>query len=199
MAFNDTAAIEFRTYLDKYIVDHDCYGLAELSDESGPRKFVPRSALEDFWTVDKLLNVLCRASQEERIPADRAEIMARYLVVFSILVSISRPELIGHFMSRETDDAHLPISSPPTDWTYVPEEFHKAQWRFCPLTFDRRRYMANLNPYHILPISNKKLLDSEADEEGDVVVYEALWHPSCLGLLPVRIPYITMNQYRRVI
>lgn len=142
-----------------------------------------------------MINVLCRTIQEERIPGDTSEILDHYLVVFSILVWISKPELIAPFMSAETrlDDTQLPISFTPVEWADVSQnidfldDFKKAQWRFCPLTFDRRCYMTKLNPYHVLPISNKRLLDSNADEEDDVVVYEALWHPKCLGLLPVRV------------
>ncbi|KAK4206185.1 hypothetical protein QBC37DRAFT_381340 [Rhypophila decipiens] len=174
----------FKAHLAKYIRDHDCYG----HDAFDKREFVPRDALSRFWTPDQIVNCLCRTRQDERIPADRQNILHHYLAVFSILVFISRSEYISAFMCTETplDDAHLPIRSTPEEWTHdvklkeVFEEFDKAQWRFCPLTLDRRPWKWKLSPYHILPVGSKRLIDPRSDEEDDdVLVYEADWHPLC--------------------
>ncbi|KAM7215402.1 hypothetical protein V8F06_009263 [Rhypophila decipiens] len=185
---NSDVIHHFKAHLVKYIRDHDCYG----SDAFDKREFIPRDALSRFWTADQIVNVLCRTRQEERIRADRQNILQHYLAVFSILVYISRPELITTFMCTETplDDAHLPIRSTPEEWTHDSElrevftEFDKAQWRFCPLTLDRRPWKSKLAPYHIIPIASKRLIDPNSDEEEDeVLVYEADWHHLCRGPL----------------
>ncbi|KAK3367594.1 hypothetical protein B0H63DRAFT_515424 [Podospora didyma] len=179
---------EFRDYVKKYITNHGCHGETLLGGKDKV-EFVPRLALAEFWTRDRVVDVLC--SGQQRIRGDIQEILDDYLVIFSVLVWIERPESINIFMSVEgsLDDTKLPISFTPIQWTHDPENkatlevFQKSQWRFCPLTLDRRRYKSTLNPFHILPITNKKLFDDDADEDvDDVLVYEAMWHPSCLGV-----------------
>ncbi|KAK3382680.1 kinase-like domain-containing protein [Lasiosphaeria ovina] len=175
---------EFKDYVENYITDHGCHG----QDLWGPRDFVPRVALADFWDRDKVIDVLCSGGTYR---ADITKILDDHLVGFSILVWISRPRSINLFMSvgGGLDDAKLPRSGTPTEWEDVPEnkdildEFCKAQWKFCPLTLDHRLRLSNLDSFHIIPITSKELLDPQADEEEAVVVYKATWHSSCLGLL----------------
>lgn len=184
---------EFANYINDYIKQHDCYGTDGWGGDAVA--FVPRVALEEFWTEKKVIGILCRTPQEERIRADISQILKHYLVVFSVLVTLGKPQFITSFLSSRTalSDRELPFEGVPEEWTHddekrgTLEEFKKVQWRFCPLVFDQRLYKSVMSPYRIVPVTSKRLVDPSADEEeDDVLVYEANWHPDCLGFLPVR-------------
>ncbi|KAK5655745.1 hypothetical protein OQA88_5282 [Cercophora sp. LCS_1] len=183
----------FRNHVDQYVTSHSCFGSRLIDEEEGqPVKFVPHDCLAVFWTAEKIRNILWSA-QPPMIQVDTEAILGKYLVVFSILVWISRAGEIKTIMEDfDFDDCNLPVNDNSFNGAQQDEHkellgmFSKAQWKFCPFTldFESRPYRKGLNPYHILPISEKKLLDSTVDEEdadAEVLVYKARWHSSCLS------------------
>jgi len=189
MATADNTVTEFKKHVQLYITKYECYGCT-ASDGAERVQFVPRDALEQFWTVEAVKAVLW--SDQLGAATDTQHLIETYLTVFSILVWMGKPGRINMMRELNIDDEHLPVDDKLIQGTEEPdmkellEEFSKYQWKFCPLIFKDRPFMTQLHPYHIVPIVNKELLDPTTnDEDGDVQVYKAQWHRLCLGSLPV--------------
>ncbi len=195
---------EFSLLVQQYIETHRCRGI----DASGhKREFIPRNALARFWDREKILNVLCDSgtSMDERIAQDSKLILEKFLIIFSILVSIRRPECISLFTEVQLDDVKLPFDSPPELWTEdvakleVLDEFKKSQWKFCPLSFHDKRFKAKIPRDQIIPVLDKEPLDPLADEKDDVLLFKATIHPDCSGPLPVSISTDLFFTYPQVL
>ncbi|KAK1833928.1 kinase-like domain-containing protein [Podospora conica] len=202
MAAAKSTVDEFKEHIAKYIKDHGCYGYrvvdSDLSTNASAVEFVPPVALKGFWTPERVNNVLW--SSQPRIRTDPTHLREKYIVILSILVWMGQLDRINIIMDLPIDDTNLPITDNLIHGTQDPDVaeflrgFSKFQWQFCPLTLDSRRpYKKSLHPYHILPITSKELMDPDADDEGDVVVYRAQWHRSCLGSLPPS--FVVLKEY----
>ncbi|KAK0651080.1 hypothetical protein B0T16DRAFT_403139 [Cercophora newfieldiana] len=193
-----STADEFREHIQRYIEDRHCYGRRVLDDDSSA-EFVPLVALTEFWTTERIHNVLWSA--QPRIPNDASHLLEKYIIVLSILVYMKEPGRIDTITNLGIDDANLPITDNLIHGTHDPDaapflvSFAKNQWRFCPLTLDSRPYKKQLHPYHIVPITHKEPFDPEAHDQDDVAVYKAEWHRSCLGSLPPT--YVVLKEYRK--
>ncbi|KAF4902206.1 hypothetical protein CGCFRS4_v002371 [Colletotrichum fructicola] len=173
---------EFRQYVSDYIERNGCYGRNGYNERA---PFIPRVALNEFWSTERIENVL--RSPPERIKASSNTIKSRYIVVFSILVFTSQPQHILAFLQAAIEDTQLPLATTPyvfseTSESRIFDDFHKHQWKFCPLEFDTE-YIQNrrrILPYHIVPIVDKSRISSDGtEEEEDVNVYEVTIHPKC--------------------
>lgn len=173
---------EFRQYVSDYIERNGCYGRNGYNERA---PFIPRVALNEFWSTERIENVL--RSPPERIKASSNTIKSRYIVVFSILVFTSQPQHILAFLQGAIEDTQLPLATTPyvfseTSESRIFDDFHKHQWKFCPLEFDTE-YIQNrrrILPYHIVPIVDKSRISSDGtEEEEDVNVYEVTIHPKC--------------------
>ncbi|KAH8889148.1 hypothetical protein GQ53DRAFT_843190 [Thozetella sp. PMI_491] len=182
----------FSLYIEKYINDNDCRGFNGVGEKCG---FASLKALRDYWNPDKILDVLCEApdTQREQINVDPKRIYDKYLIVFSVLVSIGHPQHIISFTDHQLDDTKLPLNNIPKVWSETDEQvqvyrlFEKEQWTFYPLTFDYKPYRPKLVWNQIIPITKNRRLQPVADSGDDVFVFEATVHPDCRGSLPVTI------------
>jgi hypothetical protein len=189
MATADSTVTEFKKHVQRYINKYECYG---CTTSSGAERveFVPRDALEQFWTAEAVKAILW--SDQLGAATDTQHLIETYLIVFSILVWMGKPGRINMMRELNIDDQHLPVDdkfiqgTEQLDMKELLLEFSKNQWKFCPLILEDRPFKRQLHAYHIVPIVNKEPLDPTADDEdGDVQVYKAQWHKLCLGSLPV--------------
>lgn len=189
---------KFQHDINLYIEGEKCHG------EDGLRKpcdFVPRKAILDFdWTGSKIIDAIRLESPVASIP-DVEEIREKYLTVFSILVSLSRPQDIGLFMQFQVLDNTLPLTAIPTDWPRASspsdeysiihlQSFMESQWKFCPFILDRH-HQVRLPERQILPItrSGDPLCDKDTVSLHKVKIHrdcrakslpvstEHTWHP----------------------
>ncbi len=165
--FDPDPSKHFSKFVDQTEKNHIGQDIAENTS-----RYVPRSALEEYWTILRIANVL-RASRPT-IAADVYAIQQRYLQIFSILVHIHRVHYLDEFTSQSLDDPKLPLKQLPIEW---PDDFlHKElfetfaphQWAFCPLEFeshqlDNRDLPSNL----ILPIDRFEMIS-----QGDVAMVQ---------------------------
>ncbi|CAI0643610.1 unnamed protein product [Colletotrichum noveboracense] len=174
---------EFKQYVSHYIESNRCYGRNSYNDRV---PFVPRIVLDEFWTMERIENVL--RSPTERIQAISHTIKSRYVAVFSILVFMSQPEHIPIFIQGGIEDSKLPLDTTPYAYSetseslHVFDEFQKEQWKFCPLEFDAGDKLSNrhISPYHIVPVLEKTRINSRgAADEDDVSIYKVKLHPRC--------------------
>ncbi|KAF4869297.1 hypothetical protein CGCSCA1_v011541 [Colletotrichum siamense] len=174
---------EFKQYVSQYIESNGCYGRNGYNDRVA---FMPRIALKEFWTMERIENVL--RSPTDRIQATSHTIQSHYVVVFSILVFMSQPEHIPIFIQGGTEDSKLPLDTTPYAYSetseslHVFDEFQKEQWKFCPLEFDTGDKLSNrhLSPYHVVPVLEKEEIVSRgAADEDEVSIYKVKLHPQC--------------------
>ncbi|KAK5655735.1 hypothetical protein OQA88_5272 [Cercophora sp. LCS_1] len=207
-AINHETIAAFEEHVSRYIRSRDCYGYPYMSineDNKNSRvEFVPCEALTKFWNVERVRD-LHWSDNGAIVPIDK-QFLDKYLISFSILVSMSRPGDINMMVNQGLDDSSLPIEEKLINGTDEPkakqflEDFSKHQWKFCPLILNNDRpFKRELHPYCILPISEKQLLFSkglgdELDEE--VSVYKAKWHPSCSGLTQRSGLEVVLKEYR---
>ncbi|KAF4810909.1 Serine/threonine-protein kinase ksp1 [Colletotrichum siamense] len=159
-----------------------CHGRNGYNDRVS---FMPRIALDQFWSTERIENIL--RSPPERIQAMSHTIRSRYVVVFSILVFMSQPEHIPIFIQEAIEDSQLPLAGTPYVFSETPEsgifdEFHKHQWKFCPLEFDNGYKLSKrrISPYHVVPVLDKAPINPRAAaDEDDVTIYKVTLHPSC--------------------
>lgn len=182
------AAEDFDQYIEDYIRHGQCYGKNGYNET---KPFVPRSALDEYWTNERIDHILW--SRIDRIKTNNQLIKPQFLVTFSILVSLSRPEYITMFMQHEISDRLLPLSGIPrgiseAEEKEVFEAFEKIQWKFCPFSFDietgYKPSKRKLSPYHIMPIQKMWRIDRqayEAEEDEDVCLYRVELHEECFS------------------
>nr|XP_036589064.1 uncharacterized protein CTRU02_01111 [Colletotrichum truncatum]KAF6800706.1 hypothetical protein CTRU02_01111 [Colletotrichum truncatum] len=174
---------DFRQFVEIYIKENNCYGLNGYNDRVS---FVPRPVLDRYWTLERIDHVLW--SPSDRIKTTSSNIKQAYLLTFSILVFMARPEGITTFIGGECSDVALPLHTIPT-WASessereVFEVFEKEQWRFCPLTLnmetDPKPLRRQLSPYHIIPILEKNDIDKSASGGDEANIYKVKLHHEC--------------------
>ncbi|KAK1731648.1 uncharacterized protein BDZ83DRAFT_167776 [Colletotrichum acutatum] len=189
----DNVIAEFKQYADEYVQKHNCYGMRGYDAyEDKHVAFVPRCALESFWTKENMRRVLY--SREDWIKDTISTIQPQYLIVFSILVYMSQPQHISLFTGEFIKDTSLPLADNPHAYSEkedseekrVFEEFQKEQWRFYPFLFKtdggpkpRKRH---LPPLQIIPIIAKDRIEHAGNVQDDkVCVYRIQLHPQCFS------------------
>jgi hypothetical protein len=188
---------EFGQHINQYSTENYCVGVNGLGEKLD---FVPKTALEDYWTREKVGRMIRASSGPDNIPHDLGLIVNDYIVIFSILVLMRKPLLIELFMKAWIKDQQLPISSNqvPKAWSDLPynrELWHKfwiEQWKFCPLTFGRKTAMwkVSLNECQILPIQKERLPDKESGDGDIATLYKVEINHTCRDSLSVSIPLI---------
>jgi hypothetical protein len=126
-----------------------------------PRQYIPRSALDEYWSKKNISLVL--ASFSPRLNFDVGVIKRQYLRIFSTLVYTGRDtveSLADLFISRNLSDEKLPWRSRPSEW---PDELFfrdffagmaKHQWQFFPLPFHPDQlHDHRIHDERILPIN----------------------------------------------
>ena len=126
------------------------------------RKFVPQTALRDYFTrerIKKFLDLYC-------IPRHIAgAIHSNYLAVFVILLLNGNALYINSFLRYDyLSDAYLPFRSCaawPESCLDLYTNFEKVQWAYCAqkLRFDRLEDM-RFDPKIIIPITSRKDLEA---------------------------------------
>ncbi|KAF7534437.1 hypothetical protein G7054_g6227 [Neopestalotiopsis clavispora] len=192
--------IEFQTFVGaKKQVGRTCEG--QEAD------YVPLSALREFWTEEKIEQILalCDISTVARV------VRQHYLLVFSILVYTSPVDglyLLNYFrniQTYQTDDHTLPWIQPPGNVFDGPHASHiyelisKHQWMFCPVIIDQEKLMSDrrLSPLHVLPIAIDPVqcISHEGrDAELSVINIDARAHSHLAGVTPKR---AVMKTYQR--
>ncbi|KXH57866.1 serine/threonine protein kinase [Colletotrichum salicis] len=184
----DGIIADFKRYVDQYVHDNDCHGMRGYEDSRVA--FVPRCALESFWTMENVNSVLY--DREDWIKGGARTIQGGYLQVFSILAYMSQPQHISLFTGESIQDGSLPLKEIPRAFSEaveksVFEEFEKEQWRFCPFLFDTKGegkpHKRHLPPLQIIPIIAKKRIDHSESTYDDyldrVCVFHVTLHPLC--------------------
>ncbi|KAF7682277.1 hypothetical protein GT037_001253 [Alternaria burnsii] len=140
------------------------FAIAE-SPPTGTKPIVSIRALQTYLNTDrvrKLLLYINISSNYERTVRDR------YLVVFSVLLSIHRGPYITRFVQHdELADARLPFRSRgewPEVCKVIFDEFYEAQWKFCAkrLVYDRLND-TRLHADEIVPFRRKDVLKAGPD------------------------------------
>ncbi|KZL75824.1 protein kinase 4-like protein [Colletotrichum tofieldiae] len=193
----DNVSKHFCAYVRDYAALQNCFGEDGFHTH---REFFPQRALHEFWTREKITSVLCYP--EEWIQQNPDFILQHYIVVFSILVLMRRPDQIALFTDWGIDDFQLPLLAIPDVYSGASEEgvlkeFMKLQWKFCPLLFGMNTcYKLNkrkLSPYLILPVLGKTKMDPNADEDDEVVLYSVKLHSDCAPFDN----HVVFKQYRK--
>ncbi|EXJ58240.1 serine/threonine protein kinase [Cladophialophora yegresii CBS 114405] len=125
--------------------------------------------------VDRLLFACCRSKNSFSLLSDKiTEGPWKCLLVFSILLELGNGALIEDLRSPEVNDDRLPVPlavlERRTVFARYPEllrRFEKAQWKYCPLTFEPNERQS-LTADHIVPICRKKKIN----EGGTARIYE---------------------------
>ncbi|KAJ0295885.1 hypothetical protein COL516b_012131 [Colletotrichum fioriniae] len=189
----DNVIAEFKQYVDEYVQQHNCYGMRGYDAyEDKHVAFVPRCALETYWTKENMRRVLY--SREDWIKDTISTIQPQYLIVFSILVYMSQPQHISLFTGEFIKDTSLPLADNPHAYSEkedseekrVFEEFQKEQWRFYPFLFKtdggpkpRKRH---LPPLQIIPIMAKDRIEHSGNvQEDNICVYRVQLHSQCFS------------------
>ncbi|CAN9103286.1 unnamed protein product [Alternaria alternata] len=154
---------ELSAFLE-HVEKRKLFAIAE-SPPTGTRPIVSIRALQTYLSTDrvrKLLLYINISSNYERIVRDR------YLVVFSVLLSIHRGPYITSFVQYDQlVDERLPFLS-RDDWPEVCkvifDEFYEAQWKFCAkrLVYDRLND-TRLHADEIVPFRRKDVLKAGPD------------------------------------
>lgn len=147
--------------------------------------FVAHQKLEEYWeSGDRIKAVLCHL---DRAPPVRT-IFAKYLRVFTILVVLNKIEYITAFTSYGLTDDYWPqhYSFPgwpdTSEYRDLFENFHRTQWTYFPLEFDRHGLINQIIPrQRILPIQRivPVVPKSGPRDVGDVNVSMIVIHESC--------------------
>jgi hypothetical protein len=139
--------------------------VVDESSPTGTRPIVSIHALQTYLTSDKvrkLLLYVTNSSINERI------VRERYLVVFSVLLSINRGPYIKIFVQYDQlTDERLPFLSRgswPKACKVIFDEFYEAQWKFCAkrLVYDRLND-TRLHADEIVPFRRKDVLKAGLD------------------------------------
>jgi hypothetical protein len=172
-------------------------GLCGLQSEQS--WYMPREALEEYWTGERIATVLETLERLAKPPVDT--IRASYRRVFSILVYIGRPVYITEFVNRDIDDTNLPFVEPT--WPYQTNlgpvfgdtisRFCDEQWKFCPVEFHGNGVMHRraMDSRQVLPFTNKEILRDDVQgrlykvevqgnldqKERDRIVSSAAYNP----------------------
>jgi hypothetical protein len=148
-----------------------------LTCEGNVAIFYTYTDLREFWTLDRISTVRRQAG----IDTHAKDIRDRYLLVLSILVSISTKvdqslNSFELFVSNRQDDSTLPWPAAPAslkDDTRIDdnllEAFWHAQWPFCPVLMDPGSCLSDtkLLRHQIFPFTDKKMMgDSRLNREA---------------------------------
>ncbi|KAK4211866.1 hypothetical protein QBC37DRAFT_426077 [Rhypophila decipiens] len=134
---------EFRDYIDNHLGYHLHEG---IDCNNRTRKFVCKVALEGFWSLNKIREVIGndKSTKLGRLSVD--QLATSHLLIFSILCYVGSPSRIVDFTKRQVTDEHLPLRSRhlvSKTWPTTSENnptrklFLSWQWTFCPLIFGR--------------------------------------------------------------
>jgi len=145
---------------------HRNVGLCSSGNESG---FVPRSALDEYWTMDKISRVLNAVLPDT--DHDAEAIRSHYLQTFSTLVyagASSVRAMFGELLMRAPNDSMMPVPhdrkpgcSP--ELNAIVERIAEVQWVFFPLCFTREELSGvTLEAERILPMRVLRVVEREA-------------------------------------
>jgi hypothetical protein len=159
---------------------------------TGRVKFVPKEFLANYWTPTNLNRLLHSLPGPKFAKDEISQISSEYIVVFSILTKLHRPDQIRHFLVSQIKDSSLPLhdASMPKVWTDQLQDrvswnsFFSEQWRFCPYVFGNTSDTETTERC-ILPIQSKERLQNPATEDNLAVLYKIKIHPACRGELSV--------------
>ncbi|ORY13218.1 hypothetical protein BCR34DRAFT_600134 [Clohesyomyces aquaticus] len=100
----------FRSYIEKHSIQVPLTDLDSIS-----QYFLPQSALQDYWTVDRIkehMDKRTRVFSKLMTDGGYEKIMLRCQRIFSILVLIGKPCLVNRFLMRGISDSALPFAKP---------------------------------------------------------------------------------------
>ncbi|KAH7254888.1 kinase-like domain-containing protein, partial [Fusarium solani] len=140
------------------------------------RPYVPPSLLELYWDIEEVREALDYCG----IMENAAQIVTRFLRIFSTLVYVGQTQKITLFTNRNRDDFDLPILDPSFEWKTPLRDFWDEQWMFCPLEFSKELiFKRELHTRQILPVTYGESLGDHA-WAGNGPSYEKVQiHPEC--------------------
>ncbi|KAM7213708.1 hypothetical protein V8F06_010907 [Rhypophila decipiens] len=153
----------FRDYIDNGLGNHLHKG---FDGNDRKRPFVCKQALETFWTVNNIREVLGHDQSTEVDQLSVVQIATSYVQILSILCYIGSPSLIVSFVKRQVTDEHLPVRARDLAlkiWPTDPENnqtrglFLRWQWMFSPLRINGHMQFSaekKLSKSQIFPIRN---------------------------------------------
>ncbi|KAK3986339.1 hypothetical protein QBC44DRAFT_140233 [Cladorrhinum sp. PSN332] len=171
---------QFKRHIDYELGQHNHLGVNGLGEDT---QFVCQDALKDYWSWEKVINVLRETSNTE---ANAGAILRHHLILFSLLCYIERPHRLDDFIADNTANA-LPLSETSIQATWWTNDdgfrqlFLRTQWKFIPLIFDKTLYhRTDLAMERILPIDNR---DREVlgEPKDQTAVFRVSLFPCCIG------------------
>lgn len=154
--------------------------------------FISRSALERYWTLDRVRTILLQC--QPPVSQSATDIVkGGFICVFSILVYIGWPAAISQFTTKGLDDHHLPFTATPPDvwpkhppYAYIYNEFRKEQWAFTPLEFQNGKiHRRTIEPLTILPVEYEEELGRNSGANDVAVIWKVKIHDECKGYIPM--------------
>lgn len=151
-ALDNTPTASFRQF-SKFADREAKFGSSLLSDDDHSR-YVPYSALKEYWTPQRIADVL----RERELYFIIDTIQSRYLRTFSLLVYTNQVANLSEFTKYNLNDDKFPLKHLPWQW---PKNFgglfdsiKNDQWMFFPLL---------LNPQDLddVDVDNSQLLPVE--------------------------------------
>ncbi|KAI1765769.1 hypothetical protein GGR53DRAFT_251582 [Hypoxylon sp. FL1150] len=168
-------SLSFSKWADSPDAEHD-----GVDGNGQPAKFISRSGLIKYWNWRMVRRVL---GDDPAVNAKIDIIRSHYIRVFSILVLIDRLSCLNEFMEHSLSDERLPLERRPPQWPKHDflddafEAFSQRQWKFCPLQVRPSMLTGQrLNPRHILPLTQEKVIRKSAESE----VVQVKFHPDCI-------------------
>lgn len=167
-------------------LEHRNGGLTGYNAESEtPISFIDQESVRNYWEErawdDREL--------QDHVDVPTEETMVNFWVTFSILVSMGVPNRIHEFIQHDITDDKLPLRD---DFTLdssrsaksMLDEFREAQWRFCPLRFDTRKYMYSkkIHSKQILPIKDREVLRESPHTNLKTKIIKVTFHPGYSNL-----------------
>lgn len=137
--------------------------------------YVPPSVLTDYWTREKVDNILGYEQSD-------GEMIVRYFCrVFSILVYIGQPQEITWFYKshKHLDDTRLDFDETcfPCACQWI-DSFLTFQWMFIPLILTEDKIFNRvLPPQTILPVKYVKPLTTQYGGQDTATILEVQVHP----------------------
>lgn len=180
---------QFDSDLELHTNTESCFGRKEDNELA---KFIPRQFLTTYWGEDNLYDLLGSLPGPGFVPHEISQILGEYIVVFSILTKLHKPDQIRKFLDLQIKDSSLPLHdlSMPKSWTnqlhntVLWNSFISEQWLFCPFIFGKS-FDAELPESCIFPIQTKDFLQDKPHDGDLAILYKVKIHPAYRSELSV--------------
>lgn len=192
---------DYLTYVSRFqrkVSDLTHTGTIGLGEDAQYAKYVCKAELQKYWSIPRINEILSDLPECKDITAK--EIKTEYLITFSILCYITKPDnlavqYIGEFVQYRRFDLSLPFSKwvhgkPPSPGLKdTLDLFLSDQWMFIPYEFaDMVKCRRRMHHKTILPFSHSDLVPM-SDSKSASQVYSVKVMRCCTRVKKVQVEY----------